>query len=100
MELDLWMPGQPGLHVGRSVRRGVVQNHMKLAIRVGPDNLVHEGQKVDCRMSVADTMRDFAGGGLQHSIKIHNAVALVIMRVTDRTPGAQWQGALRGLRAP
>jgi len=98
VKMDARMVAEPFLHVGRSVRRGVVQDHVELLLGVGPHHLVHEGDEVGTGVALAEPMRDVPGRHVQGGIQIDDAVALVVMRVADRTTRSKGERPLRALQ--
>src|SRR5258708_10005737 len=95
---------QPTLHLRCAMRRGVVEDHVQLAMRIGANDLSHESEKVARGVAVGDLMRDLSGRDLQGRVEIDDAVPLVIVSVPLRTPRAQrerrlspFEGLDRGL---
>ena len=67
--------------------------------RIGANNLVHECEEVDRGVCVAHPMRDLTGRHLERREEVHDAMALVVMRVSDARPERSGNGSCVRSRA-
>src|SRR5205823_1807567 len=98
VEVDLRIVRQPGFDLLGCVRRRVVQDHVKLTAGIPTDDVLHEDKEVGRCVRVAHAMRDLASCDLKSGEEVDDSVTLVVVRVPNGAPGAQWQRWLRPLQ--
>jgi Alpha amylase, C-terminal all-beta domain len=98
VKVDLGVAGKPCLDVWSAVGGRVVEDDVQLLVGVRAYDLLHEAEKVGRRVRLGQLVRDLARRDLESRVEVDHSVALVVVRVSNGSPGAKRKRHLRSLQ--